>query len=120
EIEACLMGQARGALKILNNLADLLVAQHRIIVRNAQSRVQYRVVVEDAWLRAVVNVGATVPARMSQLQTNYQARVRADGASVLGNQGLTKPGEICVGVPANNKLIGLGATVHAHRNCFAS
>src|SRR5207237_2619637 len=34
EIEACLMGQARGALKVLNNLVDLVVAQDRIVLGN--------------------------------------------------------------------------------------
>src|SRR2546425_9475974 len=90
EIEACLIGQARSALKVLNNLADLLVAQDRIVVRNTQSLIQDRVMVEDTWLRTVLNVGLAVPARVGQLQTNYQACVRANCAAVLGNQGPAK------------------------------
>jgi hypothetical protein len=70
EIKPQLPSSAGGAMKVPNDSGDLLVSEYRRIRRHPKSGIEYGVVIENLWLRPIMDVGTTEAARMGELQSD--------------------------------------------------
>ena len=77
EVEAQPTGQERGLVEVFNDGLDLRVGQHGKIRGQSQPPIEEGMMIENAWLRATVRVGAAVAAGVRKLQTDQQAVVGA-------------------------------------------
>src|SRR5579863_2948895 len=88
ETETCRGG--RRAMEVLDDRADLTVAQQRKFGAEPQPPVEDRMVIEDSRLRTLVRIGTAVAARVGELQADQQAVVGARGLSMLRDENLAQ------------------------------
>src|SRR5262249_4388691 len=73
KIESDLASHFSGVMKCFYDPADLCVLQNRIVLWNLEPRVENRMMVENAGLRASQSVGMAEASRVGQLQADDQS-----------------------------------------------
>ncbi len=120
EIVAAIARKARRAHEILDEPGDVVVAQHRPVVRNAVLAVEQGMPVGDHRLEALVVVRLAETAGMGELQADDEAAVVAHGGAVGCDERLAQPGDRALGRLRQDQLVGVGAPVMAHRHRLAA
>ena len=107
-------------VKILDDCFNFRVFKKRIIARQAQPAIQYRMVIKNAWLRPVVRIRAAVPPGMGQLQANEKPVLRARCLLMFFAENSSRPCQALASVGCNHKLLRIGAAFVRNRDRFSS
>src|SRR5579859_1241631 len=83
EIKTQLPGHKSGSMKVFDDGCNFSVGEQRVVGRQFQAMVEKWMVIENAWFRAGMLIGAAVPAGMRQLQTDDQTIVRTSCQNML-------------------------------------
>src|SRR5260221_783876 len=86
KIKARLQRDARSAMKIFDDSANLSVGEHRKIARQTEPPIQNRMTIQNTRLRAMLRIRFAVAPRMRKLQTNQQSRIRTHPMLLLRNK----------------------------------
>src|SRR5439155_4436979 len=106
--------------EIIHQPGNLGVGHARIIRRNAKSRVEHRMVIEDGRLDLRLLVGPRKPPGVGQLKADQKVVRRAEAALVLLDERRSQGRDRGFRAVEEQELVGIRASIVAHRNRLAS
>src|SRR5437667_2753813 len=106
--------------KIIHQPGNFGVGHAGVIRRNAKSRVEHRMVIEDGGLEPGLLVGPRKPPRVGQLKADEEVVGRAKAELVLLDQRRSQGCDRGFRAVNEQELVGIRAPVVAHRNRLAS
>ena len=119
EVESAVGGPARGDDVIVDESADVAVAQQRRAGIDVELAVEQRMRVEHPRLEPLA-VGPGEPARMRELQPDVESPVVAHRRPVRGDERFAQPGDRALRVRGHGELVRVRAAVVAHRHRLAA
>src|SRR5258708_6970422 len=105
KIKTKLPRDARRAVKLFNDSANLAIREERKIARQTKPPVQNRMAVQNARLRPMLRIRFAVTPRMRKLQTNQQPRIRTRSELVFLSEGSTQLRQPRARMLRNHQLI---------------
>ncbi|OQA40206.1 MAG: hypothetical protein BWY52_02927 [Chloroflexi bacterium ADurb.Bin325] len=119
EREPRALGQRRGAAEVLDQPGDVVVAEQRVVGRDAELAVEQRVMVEDGGLELLA-VGPGEAARMGELEADEQVVGPAVRGQVLCDQRLAQPSQRGQVGFVDEQLVRVCAAIVAHGHRLAA
>src|SRR5262249_44418030 len=114
EIETRGTGQSCGHMETIDELANVAVGKHGIVVGQAQPLIEQRMAIENA------RPTMAVPSRMCELKTDEQAIIASAFPPMFRHQRLAQVLDVTHRPLADQKLIGIRPPVLSHGDGFAA
>src|SRR6201999_2013344 len=121
EIVAACLGALGRDDEVFDQPLDLVVADDGPILRIAELAVEQRVIIGNDGFELGIVIGLAEAARMRELQTDDDiAAVAAHGFLVPGDGDLAQAGDLALALRRHGELLGIGASIRAHRAGLAA
>src|SRR6202047_3951164 len=120
KIKTKLPRDARRAMKLFDDSANLSVGKQRKIARQTEPSIQNRMTIQNARLRPMLRIRFAVAPRMRKLQTNQQPHIRTCSKLMFFSERSAQLRQPRVRMLRNHQLIRIRPPAARNRDGFAA